>query len=144
MDISKLRSMKLEDFPLQANDKIRYPDTDRQGHVNNAVFNVFFETGRLEFLYHPKQPLCSPGCSFVIASAKIDYLKEITWPGTVHIGTVVTNIGNSSIHFAQGIYQNDLLVATAETVIVHVNNETKRSQALSEESKEVLLRSVLV
>jgi len=27
-----------EDFPLKVYDKIRYADTDRQGHVNNALF----------------------------------------------------------------------------------------------------------
>lgn len=28
----------LADFPFQTFDKVRYADTDRQGHVNNAAF----------------------------------------------------------------------------------------------------------
>lgn len=31
-------TMTLADFPLQTFDKVRYADTDRQGHVNNAAF----------------------------------------------------------------------------------------------------------
>lgn len=31
-------TMTLADFPLQTFDKVRYADTDRQGHVNNAGF----------------------------------------------------------------------------------------------------------
>ncbi len=37
---------RLEEFPLRTSDKVRYGDTDRQGHVNNAVFSTFLETGR--------------------------------------------------------------------------------------------------
>ena len=36
----------LDQFPLRTRDKLRYADTDRQGHVNNAVFATFLETGR--------------------------------------------------------------------------------------------------
>lgn len=34
-------------YPLHSRDKLRYGDTDRQGHINNAVFATFFETGRV-------------------------------------------------------------------------------------------------
>ncbi|MET3446565.1 hypothetical protein [Ralstonia sp. 1138] len=27
----------LSDYPLHSTDKLRYGDTDRQGHINNAV-----------------------------------------------------------------------------------------------------------
>jgi acyl-CoA thioester hydrolase len=35
-------------YPSVTYDKVRYADTDRQGHVNNAVFATFLETGRVE------------------------------------------------------------------------------------------------
>lgn len=37
-----------EDFPRRTFDKVRYADTDRQGHVNNTAFSSFFETGRVD------------------------------------------------------------------------------------------------
>src|ERR1700722_2154599 len=46
----------LSDFALHTYDKLRYADTDRQGHVNNAVFSTALETGRAEFLYDPDAP----------------------------------------------------------------------------------------
>ena len=136
MDTTK--TMKLTDFPLQTYDKIRYADTDRQGHVNNAVFSQCFETGRVELLYDPARPLHDAGCTFVIASSKVEYLKEIVWPGTVEIGTAVTRIGTSSITLSQGLFQNGAMVATGETVIVHVDPETSRSRPLSTETKSML------
>ena len=50
----------LSDFALQTYDKLRYADTDRQGHVNNAVFSTALETGRAEFLYDPYVPWPNP------------------------------------------------------------------------------------
>ncbi|MCX5775211.1 MAG: thioesterase family protein [Firmicutes bacterium] len=137
-DANKQKTMILSEYPFQTTDKVRYADTDRQGHVNNSVFHQFFETGRVEFLYHPEHPLYMSGCSFVIASANVDYLKEIKWPGIVGIGTGVTRIGNSSIHLAQAIFQDSKLVAIGEIVIVQVENKTGQSNPLSLETKETL------
>ncbi len=38
------QTLSLADFPFQTYDKVRYADTDRQGHVNNAAFATFLET----------------------------------------------------------------------------------------------------
>ena len=128
----------IDEFPLVAFDKLRYCDTDRQGHVNNAVFSSFLETGRVEILYDPDRRLASRDCSFVIASLKIDYLEEISWPGTVLIGTRIGKIGTSSITIEQGLYQDGHCVALAQTVIVQINAGTKKSQALDSSSIEIL------
>jgi YbgC/YbaW family acyl-CoA thioester hydrolase len=76
--------------PVVTSDKIRYADTDRQGHVNNAAFATFCETGRVEILYDPAHPLTSDGGEFVIVSLNLVFKDEIQWPGEVTIGTYVT------------------------------------------------------
>ena len=87
---------RLEDFPARTSDKLRYGDTDRQGHVNNAVYSTFFETGRVEMLHAGDVPP-PEGKAFVIARVTIDFQREVNWPGEVEIGTGVAAIGNSSI-----------------------------------------------
>ena len=134
MDVNKLT---IEDFSLVAVDKLRYRDTDRQGHVNNAVFSTFFETGRAELLYND-DPLMNDGCSYVIASIKLDFINELTWPGEVVIGTKVSKVGNSSITLFQAIFKENKCVAVSETVIVQVNNITRRSEPLNGEAVERL------
>lgn len=131
------KDIKYDDFPLKAYDKVRFRDTDQQGHVNNAVFSTYFETGRTEFIYL-KERLHDEDATFVIANIDLNYLREIKWPGTVEIGSQVTKIGRSSIALFQALYQNNRLVATAETVIVHMSQKTRQSQALSEASKLIL------
>jgi acyl-CoA thioester hydrolase len=119
-------------------DKVRYGDTDRQGHVNNAVFATFFETGRVEMLYQPSHEFLSKDCSFVVAKSTLDLLAEIHWPGQVDIGTGIVRIGNSSLVIAANLYQHGHLVATSETIVVQVSNITKTSTPISEEVKQKL------
>jgi acyl-CoA thioester hydrolase len=139
----ELKHLTLEDFPLKTYDKTRYADTDRQGHINNSVFSIFLETGRVELLFNPNRPLYRPGGSFVIANLNVSLLAEIQWPGTVEIGTAITKLGNSSIQLVQGLYQNGKIVASAETVIVQVDNVTKRSSPLTQETKDSLNQYLL-
>ena len=132
------KTVALEDFPFQTFDKVRYADTDRQGHVNNAAFATFLETGRVEFLYDPQSPLAAQEAAFVIANLNLNLLAEINWPGRVEIGTAVSKVGNSSIRLFQGLFQNGRLVATAETVIVQMNEETRKSHPLTDAAKAFL------
>ncbi|MCF4129997.1 acyl-CoA thioesterase [Methylobacterium sp. SyP6R] len=121
----------LTDFPLRTTDKVRYADTDRQGHVNNALFATFLETGRVAVLYDPGLPLAEPGSAFVIARLELDFRSEITWPGEIAIGTRVESIGRSSIELRQALFQNDRCAALARTVIVLMDEATRRSRPLS-------------
>lgn len=131
-DSNPLAERALSDFPLRTEDKLRYADTDRQGHVNNAIFSSLLENARVELLYDPARPLAAPGCSFVIARLTLDFLNEITWPGRVDTGTRVARVGKSSVTLEQAIFQNGRCVATAVTVIVHVSGETRRSHPFSD------------
>ena len=128
----------IDTFPLRAFDKVSYADTDRQGHVNNAVFPTFLETGRVEFLYNKALPILSDGASFVIASLNLNFLDEIMWPGHVEIGTGILKVGNSSIRIFQQLFQDGKCVADAETVIVQVDNASSRGMPLSSEAKDLL------
>ncbi len=128
--MSRTTAEPLDAYPLQTYEKLRYADTDRQGHVNNAVFATMLETGRAELLYAPADPLFDTGCAFVVANLHLDFLGEITWPGRVEIGTRIARIGNSSFTVDQALFQHDRCVAKAQTVIVQMNETTRRAQPL--------------
>ncbi len=132
------KQLLLKQFPFVTFDKVRYNDTDRQGHVNNAVFATFFETGRVEMLYQPSHQFLSDDCSFVVAKSTIELIAEIHWPGQVDIGTGIVRIGNNSLVIAANLYQQGRLVATSETMVVQVNTQTKTSQGLEPKAKLLL------
>ncbi|MGP1256746.1 MAG: acyl-CoA thioesterase [Kiloniellales bacterium] len=119
-------------------DVLRYRDTDRQGHVNNAVFATFLESGRVAIFYDSQRPLAPQGASFVIARLVLDFRAEVHWPGEVEIGSSVTRIGKSSMTLGQGLFVNDTCVATAETVLVLIDDATRKSRPFTEDMRERL------
>ena len=117
---------------------LRYADTDRQGHVNNAVFATFLESGRVSILYALDSPAAPPGASFVIARLALDFLAELHWPGEVVVGTTILKLGQSSVTIGQGIFFGDQCVATAETVIVLIDESTRKSRPMPDETRQKL------
>lgn len=130
--------LAITDFPLRARDKLRYRDTDRQGHVNNAVFSTFLETGRVELIYDRARQLVEPGAAFVIARLELDFRAELLWPGEVEIGSRVASIGRSSIRLEQAIFQGGRCAASGITVMVQVDEATRKSRPFSEAVRERL------
>ena len=137
-------ALNLKDFPSITFDKIRYGDTDRQGHVNNAVFSTFLETGRVELLFNAGPSSLSGETGMVIASLKLNFLREVKWPGKVDIGTGIIKLGNSSITIFRKIFQNEVCVATAETVIVQVDNTSGQSKPLTDNARKALERFLIM
>jgi len=127
-------ALTLDDYPRRSSAEIRYADTDRQGHVNNAVFATFSEIGRVAFLYDPAQPLAPEGASFVVARLTIDFHAELFWPGTVEIGTGIVRIGRSSFTLMQGLFNQGRRVASAEPVIVMIDKQTRAARPLPVET----------
>lgn len=134
--------MQLTDFPFVTTDKVRYNDTDRQGHVNNAVFATYMELARVEVLHHSDLGLREDGASLVLARLVIDFRAEIHFPGEVQIGTRVGKVGRSSIAFENAIFQHGQLCGYGEAVVVLVDGSTKRSRPISDASRTRLERYV--
>jgi len=127
-----------EDFAVFSYDKLRYGDTDRQGHVNNAVFTTFLETGRVEILIDERRGLMPSGAEFVIARLALDYRAEILWPGTVCIGSRVALIGRSSVTIEQAIFQDGRCCAFGESVVVQIDQLSRKSRPWSEDQIKAL------
>ena len=124
---------RLEDFPLRVPDLIRYGDLDRQGHVNNAVFATYLESGRVAIIFDKHEGLQVPDATSVLARVEIDFLRELHWPGTVEVGTAVADIGRSSYIFVQAVYRDGVCAATARSTMVLIDGRTRRSRPLPDE-----------
>ncbi|MBL0189152.1 MAG: acyl-CoA thioesterase [Candidatus Obscuribacter sp.] len=119
--------------------QLRYGDTDKQGHINNAVYCSLFESGRVDFLFKADgSHFAGDGLNFVIAKITLDYLKEMNFPGTACIGSKILSIGRSSFRIGQAIFMDDTCYSTAESVIVLTDDKTRRSTPLTEPLLAVL------
>ena len=131
--------MRHDTFRFWTREKIRYADTDRQGHVNNTVFATFCEAGRVALFYESGEALAPEGGEFVIVRLELDFRAEMRWPGQAEIGTTVLETGSSSFRLGQGIFCGDSCAATAETVIVLLDSAARRAMPLPEPTRSGLL-----
>jgi acyl-CoA thioester hydrolase len=124
---------RLADFPHRVTDIIRYADLDPQGHVNNAVFATYFETGRVAMFRNPDLGIGMPGGTFILVRAEIDFMHELRWPGMVEIGTALAEFGRTSFKVAQVIFNDDACAASGRFTMVLVDQTTRRPRPLTED-----------
>jgi acyl-CoA thioester hydrolase len=132
----RIPPLPLEAFPARSVERFRYNDTDRQGHVNNAVFAVLCQTGRLDLIEQDLPALERDNTQFVIVNLAIDFLREMRWPGEAVIGTGVTRIGTSSIMLRQGIFFEGACAGMADSVIVLMDMASRRPAPLPDALRE--------
>ncbi|WP_421774495.1 acyl-CoA thioesterase [Gracilimonas sp.] len=115
---------------------VRFRDLDPLNHVNNALFNTYLEEARIQFLGEvgQMQNEFTQGKTFVLVKITIEYLKQITFPSTLLVGTGVGEVGNSSIEAVQGIYdkKSKNLMGIARSTGVWYDINKKRPTRLPE------------
>ena len=84
--------------------QLRFGDTDRFGHVNNANFATYVESARIAFLTSLGHPLGS----MILARLAIDFRRQLQMSDPLLVLSRVERLGNSSIGLRQ------LLVRPAE------------------------------
>lgn len=120
--------------------RLRFNDTDRLGHVNNAVFAVMLEQGRSELATLADLPVGGDAQVLVIVRLELDFVAEMTWPGDVRIETEVSEMGGRSIKLRQRLLQGDAVTARAMTVLVVLDRATGRAAPLTDVWRESLGR----
>jgi len=109
-------------FSFSTEIPVRYRDLDPEGHVNHAVYVSFLELTRVRYL----REVIDAGIddlNAVVAHLEIDYRRPVTIEETVTVALRVTDLGRSSVTMAYEIRADGDVVATAETVMVRVDED---------------------
>lgn len=130
-------------FSVWNTDKLRLADVDQQGHVNNAVHAVLYTNGRFEFFRQHLRQHAAKTDLFAIVKITIEYLSEMHYPGEVEVGTLIRRVGRSSITFGQGMFKEGRCVAVSESVMVLLDNVTRRAKPLPAAATAQLQRFML-
>jgi acyl-CoA thioester hydrolase len=119
---------------------IRFCDQDPLGHVNNAAMAAYFEQARVALIYPLIRAKGGPGLELVIARLVIDYLEELSYPGTVEIGSRVARLGTKSLTLAHGIFKDggERCLATAECILVFFDVARRASVAPPPDLRQAL------
>ena len=124
-------------FSVEVPVTVRWRDFDALGHVNNAVFLTFLETGRDRFFH------ALVGDTFldlVLVRLEIDFKAEIPM-GTdeVLVSCRATGIGRTSMRTQEQILlPGGVVAAVSETVIVARDAATRSSRPWTEEERAIL------
>jgi acyl-CoA thioester hydrolase len=131
---AKKPAPQLEHYPHRVSEIVRFADLDPQGHVNQAVFNTYFESGRVAMFRDKSLGIGVPGATFVLVRIEINYMKELHWPGNIEVGTGVAEFGRSSFVAAQAIFRDGACVATARATLVCIDLATRKSRPTPEDA----------
>ncbi len=111
--------------------RLRFNDTDRLGHVNNAVFAVMLEQGRSELAVAAGLPIAGNGQALVIVRLELDFVREMGWPGDVQVETWVERLGERSIRLRQELIHAGEVCGRALTILVVLDRATGRAAPLA-------------
>lgn len=116
--------------------QVRFRDMDPLNHANNALFNTYLEEARIQFLAEVghMQSQFTEGKTFVLAKCTVEYLKQVTFPSTLLVGSGISKVGNTSINIVQGIYNKETheLVSIADSKGVWFDLNKQRPTRLPE------------
>jgi acyl-CoA thioester hydrolase len=128
-------------FSVEVPVTVRWRDFDALGHVNNAVFLTFLETGRDRFFH---SLVGDTFLDLVLVRLEIDFKAEIPM-GTEEVTVTcwATDIGRTSMRTTEQILlPGGDLAAQSQTVIVARDASTRSSRPWTDEERAVLVNAI--
>jgi acyl-CoA thioester hydrolase len=122
---------RLEDFPYRLSDNVRYADLDPNQHVNNAVYATYFETGRVTLMKDRSFGLMPEGLAWILVRLDIHFRTELRWPGTIELGLGVAKLGRTSVTFDQVVFSQGTCTASAQSVNVLIDANSRQPMPLT-------------
>ena len=124
-------ALQIEDFPYRLTDNVRFADLDPNQHVNNAVYATYFETGRVTLMKDRSYGLMPAGLAWIMVRLDMHFRAELRWPGRIEMGLGVSKFGRTSVTFDQVVFSNDRCIASAQSVIVLIDDATRKPTPLT-------------
>ncbi|MDC7124106.1 MAG: thioesterase family protein [Spirochaetales bacterium] len=119
--------------------QIRFNDVDGQQHVNNAIYQQYFDIGRAGYLGAIKGGNYETGGkSFIIASVKTDFLLPIFMYDKIQVETRTAKIGTKSLTIESRIVETgtENVKAVCETVFVAFDYDKQEVLCVTDETRK--------
>ena len=132
---------RLVDWPVEVEIKVPWRDVDAAGHVNNAVYASYLETGRAKAWFVAKgvdpakvrDPVAE--LDIIFAHVSIDYRSQARFGETLVVAVRPGKVGSSSFQLLYEVRCKDdgRLVAEAESVQVCWDWKTQAKKPVPED-----------
>lgn len=129
----------MEGFRAVVELTVAWRDLDAYGHVNNAVYASYFETGRIEYFAQLVADQMEPP-TVILAEQTISYKSPAFLRERLLLGTRITEMGNSSLIMETELREKttDRLVATGRAILVHYDYTENKPVALPQAWREMI------
>ena len=133
------RPDELSHYPIIHHQPIHWGEMDAFNHLNNVVYYRYAESARIGYLQ--ALGMFDGNMVTVLAQSSCQYLHPVTYPDTLLLGVRCQRLGNTSIVIEYSYYScaQEIIVATAEAVIVRLDSDGKDRLPWTAEERERLL-----
>ncbi len=123
---------------------ILWGDMDAFKHVNNTASIRWFESSRIRILEHPDLSIVleAEGVAPLLASVSCNYRRQLRYPDTVHIGSKVSRLGNTSLTIQHAVVseQQDCIASDGHSVVVCFDYKTQRPVRIPDKLRDAVER----
>ncbi|MFN2185896.1 MAG: acyl-CoA thioesterase [Anaerolineae bacterium] len=125
--------------------RVRYNETDAQGHVFFGNYLNYFDIGLLEYtraVGYTYQDMLASGVDMFYVDANCQYKGRAYFDDLLHVHTRIGHIGNSSFTFEFAIYKQPAgeLIATGKITAVAVDPGSAQPVRVPDELREAVAR----
>lgn len=127
-----MSNININDFTYHLPITTRWMDNDMYGHVNNVHYYSYFDTIINQFLIEKANfdPITSRQIGFIVKSS-CEYLRPISYPQKLIGAFRVERLGNSSVNYAVGIFNEDkVLSALGYLTHVFVDRDSQKPEPI--------------
>lgn len=132
------------DYPSVVSIPVLWGDMDAFQHVNNTASIKWFETSRIRLLENPEFTalLKTEGVAPILASVSCSYRRQLRYPDTVHVGSRVSRLGNSSLTLQHALVsaEQQCVASEGESVIVCFDYRAQKPVRISDEIRDAVAR----
>lgn len=109
--------------------KVRFNETDLQGHVNFGQYLFYFDVGATEYMEtigYDYGRMLAEGIDLLYAESHCNYHSPAKWPEVLRVHTRIGHLGRRSIRYEFDIRadQDGRLVATGHVVAIAAERGT--------------------
>jgi acyl-CoA thioester hydrolase len=125
--------------------RVRYNETDAQGHVFFGNYLNFFDIGLLEYtraIGYTYADMVASGVDMFYVEANCRYRGRAYFDDLLHVHARIGHIGNTSFAFEFAICKQpaDILIATGKIVAVAVDAKTEQPVRVPDVLREAVAR----
>ena len=129
--------------PFETEIQIRWSDEDRYGHVNNARLLTLTEEARVRATRAWAGATPGRDVHRVVRAMEVQYEAPVVYGPELTATVWITRIGKTSYTLRHELWQDGRRCVQCDAVFVHVDPDTGRSVAVTDEERAVLERVLI-